>query len=338
MNTKGGESAWIDHRCGYSARMYEDEDQGFMLLVLGVLAAVLMTVLWYVGSDDAEPVASTAVVAEVADDADHGDDGDHDEEEAAAPVATAEPTAVPEPEPTPEPTEVPAPAAPVFDPIDLTVTAQDGSITLEGVVPSQADVDGLTAMAADVVGADNVNNLLEIDANRSRDAGINSALFGSVASEEDAASLRNFAGMRSDKVLSMVDELTVVAPVEEAGPALTAQLSSIFAFNPIKFASGSAVIEQDSFAPLDEAAGMLTANQNIAVVVEGHTDNEGDAGSNQILSQQRAEAVVTYLVSQGVDEAQLTAEGFGAENPIADNGTAEGRAENRRIEFVQLDG
>ncbi|MCP4250515.1 MAG: OmpA family protein, partial [bacterium] len=67
---------------------------------------------------------------------------------------------------------------------------------------------------------------------------------------------------------------------------------------------------------------------------EGWTDNAGGAASNQRLSQERADSVVTYLVDGGVDGTILTAVGFGEEQPIADNATAAGREQNRRIEFT----
>ena len=68
--------------------------------------------------------------------------------------------------------------------------------------------------------------------------------------------------------------------------------------------------------------------------VGGHTDNVGSPAGNQTLSEQRANAVLGYLVGKGVPAAQLTAVGFGPTQPIADNTTADGRGSNRRIEFT----
>lgn len=70
--------------------------------------------------------------------------------------------------------------------------------------------------------------------------------------------------------------------------------------------------------------------------MKGHTDAVGSAESNKALSQKRAQAVVNYLVKQGVDPAQLQAVGYGQEQPIADNVTPEGQFKNRRIEFEVL--
>lgn len=117
---------------------------------------------------------------------------------------------------------------------------------------------------------------------------------------------------------------------------LQAQLSSLLGRSGINFASGSAEIDAPSRAVLDTAAASILALPTVRIAVNGHTDDEGAADANRELSQRRAEAVVAYLVGQGVAATQLTAAGYGADQPIADNGTAEGRAANRRIEFAVI--
>jgi outer membrane protein OmpA-like peptidoglycan-associated protein len=69
--------------------------------------------------------------------------------------------------------------------------------------------------------------------------------------------------------------------------------------------------------------------------VQGHTDNTGNAALNQKLSEQRAQAIVAKLVEMGISANRLTAVGKGQSSPIADNGTDEGRAKNRRVEFIK---
>ena len=68
----------------------------------------------------------------------------------------------------------------------------------------------------------------------------------------------------------------------------------------------------------------------------GHTDSDGDDSYNKDLSQRRAQSVVDYLVGHGVDAANLIAQGFGEEQPVAGNDTAEGKAQNRRVELNRL--
>ena len=86
---------------------------------------------------------------------------------------------------------------------------------------------------------------------------------------------------------------------------------------------------------LDQVAQSLLMNATAEVAIQGHTDNIGGAKHNMQLSLGRAEAVKSYLVSKGVSASRITAKGFGFTKPIADNATAEGRAKNRRIEFVR---
>jgi outer membrane protein OmpA-like peptidoglycan-associated protein len=86
---------------------------------------------------------------------------------------------------------------------------------------------------------------------------------------------------------------------------------------------------------LNDVADALTKQDpDSKIVVEGHTDSQGGASFNQDLSQRRAQSVRDYLVSRGMATDRITAEGFGLTRPIADNTSAEGRANNRRVEIV----
>lgn len=102
----------------------------------------------------------------------------------------------------------------------------------------------------------------------------------------------------------------------------------------IHFESGSARIAAQTFPYLDELSGLLVANEEIKIRIEGHTDNVGDDGSNLRLSEQRAEAVRDYLIERSVSSGRIEYEGFGEDQPTATNDTAEGRALNRRIEIM----
>lgn len=104
----------------------------------------------------------------------------------------------------------------------------------------------------------------------------------------------------------------------------------------VNFETNKATLLPVSTAILDRVAETLAANPDVRVEVDGHTDSQGTAAYNQQLSQARAESVRAYLVSQGVAENQLVARGFGEAKPIADNRTAEGRAQNRRVELHKL--
>lgn len=101
----------------------------------------------------------------------------------------------------------------------------------------------------------------------------------------------------------------------------------------INFASGSSDIPADNKAILDQAATLLNKVNSVKLNVGGHTDSTGNAAANKALSQRRAQAVVDYLKSKGVDASKLVAEGHGSDQPVAENTTEEGRFKNRRIEF-----
>jgi outer membrane protein OmpA-like peptidoglycan-associated protein len=104
---------------------------------------------------------------------------------------------------------------------------------------------------------------------------------------------------------------------------------------PVNFKTGSADLLVQSHATLDKVAETAKKYPNLKLRVEGHTDSTGSAEFNQQLSQERADAVMDYLVqTAGVPADQVVAVGFGQTKPIASNDTAQGRAQNRRVEFI----
>ncbi|NOX75770.1 MAG: OmpA family protein [Gammaproteobacteria bacterium] len=111
------------------------------------------------------------------------------------------------------------------------------------------------------------------------------------------------------------------------------ELKEIIALKDVTFDNNSAVLTGNSAEVLDEAAATLRRNADLNIEVAGYTDNKGSATYNVRLSQKRAETVRGYLVTQGVSADMLSAKGYGPENPLADNATADGRAANRRVEL-----
>ncbi len=105
----------------------------------------------------------------------------------------------------------------------------------------------------------------------------------------------------------------------------------------LKFNSSQSTFKQESFARMDEAVEVLKQFPEVNILIQGHTDSQGAAESNRQLSQSRADAVRDYLVSKGVSITRLSTSGLGEEYPVADNNTAEGRALNRRVEFIIKD-
>ena len=108
------------------------------------------------------------------------------------------------------------------------------------------------------------------------------------------------------------------------------------AIEGINFATGKATIRPSSFRVLDEAAAVLNEFEGVRIEVSGHTDNVGKEARNMTLSQERADAVKAYLVGKGVAAERIETRGAGPKEPVADNKSKKGRAQNRRIEFHVL--
>jgi len=99
------------------------------------------------------------------------------------------------------------------------------------------------------------------------------------------------------------------------------------------FESGKFSLKSESYPELNRLVGFLKSNNTLKVEISGHTDNRGDKNNNKILSENRAKAVLDYLVSKGCDKNMLIAKGYGDSKSIADNSTEQERAKNRRVEF-----
>lgn len=109
-----------------------------------------------------------------------------------------------------------------------------------------------------------------------------------------------------------------------------------YKINNINFATNSYELNNSIKAILDEFGEFLIRNSNLEVVLQGHTDNVGNATDNLILSEKRAESVYSYLIELGVTEKRLSYKGYGSSEPVADNNTVEGRMLNRRTEFLVI--
>lgn len=107
-----------------------------------------------------------------------------------------------------------------------------------------------------------------------------------------------------------------------------------FVLDGVQFEFDSAKLTNDAKVVLQEVIDAMKKNPSVLLEIHGHTDNAGEADYNITLSQERATAVKDYMVQKGVSTTRLTTKGFGENKPMASNETAEGRALNRRIEFV----
>ncbi len=124
------------------------------------------------------------------------------------------------------------------------------------------------------------------------------------------------------------DQLNSVLNTQESARGLIVNMSDVL------FDTGKYTLKGDAQVKLAKVAGILQAYPGLKLQVEGYTDNVGGQEYNQKLSENRAQAVGDFLVTQGVPLANVTASGFGMNAPVADNGTAQGRAQNRRVQLV----
>jgi outer membrane protein OmpA-like peptidoglycan-associated protein len=104
----------------------------------------------------------------------------------------------------------------------------------------------------------------------------------------------------------------------------------------INFDINKADIKPESMGTINAIVAILKSNPDLKFEIQGHTDNSGNAANNLTLSQKRADEVKKQMVALGIDESRLTTKGFGDTKPISDNGTLEGKANNRRVEFIKL--
>jgi len=237
----------------------------------------------------------------------------------------------------------------------FAATRVDGGVELRGVLPDQELIDSIETAAAEVYGADGVTNQMETGAvNDSAylpflpdlfeicrgldtwqfDLEDGHVTYAGIGPNRDVvAEKRNaFASYRDAAPFAGMNISLEVDP-EIVADTLTRMLAG-----GANFPTGSAVLSNDARTRLDRVIEIMTENPSTVLDVEGHTDNQGDAASNQTLSEARAQAVVDYLVDGGIGADRLTAFGYGEDRPIADNDTPEGRAQNRRIAFVVSEG
>ena len=148
-------------------------------------------------------------------------------------------------------------------------------------------------------------------------------------------------GKHMDKVKAEA-EAVKNAQVETVTDANGLQAVKLTFDSGILFATGSSNLTADSKSALNQCATLLKNNTDCDIAIYGHTDNQGfknstaeqSAQKNLALSQQRAKSVKTYLQQQGVSASQIrTVDGQGQTNPVADNSTAAGRQQNRRVEI-----
>jgi len=164
--------------------------------------------------------------------------------------------------------------------------------------------------ARDKAAAETARQAAEAQAQQAREA--------AAQSDRDRAALRG----------QLRQQLNQVLETRESARGLIVNLSDVL------FDTGSATLKPGAREKLARVSGILLSHPDLKVQVEGHTDSVGEQNSNQRLSENRADAVRSYLVAQGIASSAVTTKGFGQGQPVASNDTVAGRQQNRRVELV----
>ncbi|MGI8822305.1 MAG: OmpA family protein [Acidimicrobiia bacterium] len=260
-----------------------------------------------------------------------------------------------------------APEGPVpSDP--MTISLADGVLTVTGTMPDQASIDRVTTalqasghqldadglvireripatdawMAAVLAITERLNgevDAFEIIVNPEASVATVSAVFETRQVRADVR--RQAEQLFEDSPLDFVSALSVVdappPPPPERVVELQENLDDLIRGKVVEFEFGSAVLTPAGRRLLGEVLEALRRFPEVPVEIAGHTDSVGSDESNLVLSVRRAEAVLAYLVERGEDPDRFVVTGYGESQPVADNDTTEGRARNRRIEFIALE-
>lgn len=140
----------------------------------------------------------------------------------------------------------------------------------------------------------------------------------------------NVIGNKMDKQAKEIKETLPGAEVERVGEGIKVTMSESI----VNFAFDSSNLTTPAKANLDKLATVLINNPDTNINIYGHTDSTGTDAYNQGLSERRAAAVKSYLISKGVNSSRMFTMGIGESEPVADNSTDAGRAQNRRVEFA----
>ena len=159
------------------------------------------------------------------------------------------------------------------------------------------------------------------------------------AAEAETAQARKLAAARAREAELARKEAELAAAIaadditDASPPPLSREGGrEVYTLGGEAFGSGSASLTAPAQASLRALAGLIGGSGTVRI--EGHTDSQGGEAANQALSQRRAEAVMRVLVEAGVESGRLRATGKGESSPVADNGSAAGRARNRRVEII----
>ena len=199
------------------------------------------------------------------------------------------------------------------------------------VIARTARTDGATTATVDAMHADEkrtvANTAAALNRSKNENATQDVAIANGKIALKDEKARREDAEKRAAQAAA---DLAKFATVKQEPRGMVITLSG-----SVLFASAKSELLPAAQVKLNDVANALIKEDPLSkIVVEGHTDSQGAAAYNQDLSQRRAQSVRDYLVSRGIAADRVTSQGFGPSRSIAENNSAEGRANNRRVEIV----
>ncbi len=220
------------------------------------------------------------------------------------------------------------------DAVALTGELVDGAVSFTGAVPDDGSAVELSQAAEAVWGPDSVDisglTVGDVTWTEATVVVTGTAAPGDLRHEALPAEIQNRFGSLVEVDISGI----TIDTGPEALAGVSTSIADALALQPITFGANSAEIDAASDQVIADIATLLQTIPAVPVQVVGHTDDLGPEDENFTLSQLRAESVVERLAALGLDRARFTPRGEGESSPVADNSTDEGRAENRRIEFI----
>lgn len=246
----------------------------------------------------------------------------------------------------------------IISPYIFKIAKSGGRVVLTGFAPSEAARNDLAAAAKTVFFGESIENELAMRGSAPASfAEAVKALFpslarlasGSLSAEDTVFNVEGLAiyDKAADQIKRELGSAlmrgfklgSVTIGVRPPPPALAVnecqpEFTGLLGKGRILFETGSAELSKQSLALLDHLIEVVQRCREASIEVAGHTDSQGSPEANLDLSRRRAEAVTSYINEAGVDTSRITSAGYGETNPVASNETSEGRAQNRRIEFV----
>ncbi len=239
----------------------------------------------------------------------------------------------------------------IIRPYSMNMDWDGAQLIVKGYVPDQASHDQFIETIGRHIGQENFKGVLELGAGapenwqKLMDTSLQALLKLQQGRIEITNQALYFAGQtpysaKRDEIIQSFTQyvqyqkkLHIVAS-DENSKICQNKFKNLLENSSVKFTSGGSIVDKSSYPLLTKLANIASLCSRSKISIEGHSDNRGSNSANLKLSQQRAHSVVNWLFQQGIAEQQLIAIGHGALKPIADNNTEDGRANNRRIEFV----